>query len=143
MSTPPHIEARRLITCWPSLFRPAEGRRVDSRALFERAKNPRTYANKDDVGRWSGGVFHGDYRSLSRFDRGEWLVLDFDLATTRRRVVEAFVGLRGMAHTTWTSTPENPRWRVAVVLSRAVTRNEHDRVWRAGASMAERGRLTP
>jgi hypothetical protein len=80
---------------------------------------------------------------LACFVRTSWLVLDFDKPTPSVRIVGTFGDLAGFAHTTWSSVPESPRWRVALVLSRAVDRDEHDRVWRAGAALAERAGLKP
>jgi hypothetical protein len=104
---------------------------------------PRTYARSEDVARWAGADFLAGYRSLASFVRAWWLVLDFDRGTSRERIVVTFAGVAGFAHTTWRSTPEIPRWRVALVLSRAVGRDEHDRVWRAGAALAEHAGLEP
>jgi len=131
------------VTCWPSLFRPAEGRRFPARSLLERVKAPRTYARREDVPRWSGAAFRDGYRSLACFVRTAWLVLDFDKGAPCGRIVETFGDLAGFAHTTWSSTPETPRWRVALPLSRVVDRGEHDRAWRAGASLAEHAGLEP
>jgi hypothetical protein len=133
----------RRVTCWPSLFRPAEGRCFSARALVERVKAPRAYARREDVPRWSGAEFRDGYRSLACFLRASWLVLDFDRGTARERISATFAELAGFAHTTWSSTPAVRRWRVALTLSRSVDREEHDRVWRAGAAIAELAGLEP
>ena len=133
----------RRITCWPSLFRPAEGRCFPARALVERVKAPRAYARREDVPRWSGAEFRAGYRSLAHFIRSSWLVLDFDRGTAQERIERTFSELAGFAHTTWSSSPEAQRWRVALPLSRPVDRDEHDRVWRAGAAIAEATGLEP
>jgi len=132
-----------MITVWPSLYRPADGQRVPARALFARVASPRAYARREDVPRWSGAEFQEGYRSLANVLRLSWLVLDFDKGATAEQIDRTFGDLAGLAHTTWSSTPDLPRWRVALVLSRAVDREEHDRVWRAGAAHAERFQLAP
>jgi hypothetical protein len=126
-----------LVTCWPSLYRPADGRRVPLRALLARVVAPKTYATKDKIGRWSWGTYDGNRRSLRTFRLAAGLAYDFDRGASLERVVGAFVGLRGFVHSTWSSTPDAPRWRVAVVLSRGIDHEEHDRVWRAGGALAE------
>src|ERR1700722_18469791 len=103
----------RRVTCWPSLFRPAEGRCFSARALVDRVREPRTYPRREDVPRWSGAEFRDGYRSLACFLRASWLVLDFDRGTARERISATFAELAGFAHTTWSSTPAVRRWRVA------------------------------
>lgn len=132
-----------MITCWPSLFRPAEGRRVPVRALLERVKTPRTYAAKDDVPRWSWGTYRDNYRSLDAFQTAMGLAFDFDAGASIAQLEEAFGDFCGFAHTTWSNSPALLRWRVGLLLTRAVDREEHDRVWRAGAAIAERAGLDP
>ncbi len=127
------------ITCWPSLFRPSDGRRVRAPALFERVKAPRAYASKGDVPRWSWATFKDNYRALANVIAVAGLGYDFDRGATREQIVEVFADFYGFGHTTWTAG----RWRVGLVLSRCVTADEYDWVWRAGAALAERGGLEP
>jgi hypothetical protein len=129
-----------MITVWPSLYRPHEGQAASDRAIVERAKAPRYYARKDDVPRWAGAEFRASYRSTASFVRAWWIVLDFDRGASFEQLAGAFGDSYGIAHSTWTAG----RWRVALTLSRPVaTVEEFDRVWRAGAAMAEQHDLTP
>jgi hypothetical protein len=129
-----------MITVWPSLYRPGEGQTATDRAIVERAKSPRYYAAKNDVPRWAGGEFRDGYRSLASFIRASWIVLDFDRGATREQLAEAFGDACGVVHATWTAR----RWRVGLMLTRSVdTVETYERVWRAGASLAEQHELTP
>jgi hypothetical protein len=130
-----------VITCWPSLYRPAEGRASSDRALFERVKAPRTYAAKDAVPRCAGAKFRDGYRSLASLLRVDWLALDFDFATSATQLVEAFGDLCGVGHTTWSPG----RWRVWLLLDRpiALADDEFQRVQRAAIELAERHGLRP
>jgi hypothetical protein len=128
-----------VITCWQSLYRPAEGRRVADRAIIDRARAPLTYARKDDVPRWAGAEFRQGYRALANLIRASWVILDFDEGATREQIAAAFGDYFGVGHTTWTAD----RWRVGLVLSRHVSLDEHERVWRAGAALAEANGLAP
>jgi hypothetical protein len=134
---------RMMITCWPSLYRPAEGRRVSLSLLFARVEAPRPYVRNEDVGRWSGALFRDNRRALANVRRVGLLAYDFDKGTAREHIAATFAGVMGFGHTTWSSTPELTRWRVALVLSRAVERDDYDRVWRAGAALAEAAGLEP
>jgi hypothetical protein len=132
--------AGRVITCWPDLYRVREGRIATDSALLARVASPRSYASKGDVPRWAGAEFRDGYRSLASFRRSSWLVLDFDQGAELAGILDAFGDLCGFAHTTWTPG----RWRVGLMLSRVLpTVDEHDRVWRAGAALAEAHGLEP
>jgi hypothetical protein len=130
-----------MITVWPSLYRPAEGRLAHDRALFERARFPRRYERKDDVSRGAGATFRGGYRALDNLLLVYWLVLDFDVETSAAQLARAFGDLCGVGHTTWTPG----RWRVWLLLDRAVSLvdDEFQRVQRAGFELAERHGLQP
>jgi hypothetical protein len=128
-----------MVTIWPSLYRPAEGRRVALRALLARVAEPRTYASKDDVPRWSFGTFRHDHRRLDAFENSVGIALDIDQSATAEQIGQAFGECCGFGHTSWT----RGRWRVGILLDRPVDREEHDRVWRAGAELAERAGLQP
>jgi hypothetical protein len=127
------------ITFWPSLYEPAAGRRIATTwgALAQRAVSPRAYASKATLSRWSAATFEGHHRSLARVISVGAAVLDADRGPPAERSEElirvALAELSGYAHTTWSSAPDNLRWRIVLPLSRAVTVAEYDRVWRAAA----------
>ncbi|MGH7438896.1 MAG: hypothetical protein ACRENE_24685 [Polyangiaceae bacterium] len=133
-----------MITCWPSLYRPAAGRVTSDRAIVQRARRPYVYARKDLVPRWAGAEFCDGYRDLAHWTCSSWIVLDFDGGASLRQIERAFSDWTGFAHTTWSSTPEAPRWRVAARLDRLVhDRDDFARIWRAGAAHAEAYGLAP
>lgn len=130
-----------MITVWPSLYRPADGRVVPFGAIVTRVREPRSYASKDEIPRWAPCGFVRGYRCLDAFRRAFAVVLDFDTATSREQIVDAFADLSGLAHTTWTPG----RWRVAVLLDRPVgpTDEAFTRVQRAVLAQAEQAGLAP
>jgi hypothetical protein len=130
-----------MITVWPSLYRPADGRAVPFSAVVARARAPHTYASKDQIPRWSPGEFARGYRCLDAFQRAMAVALDFDAVTTKAQIESAFGYLAGLAHTTWTGG----RWRVGVLLDRPVgpTDDAFSRVQRAVLAFAERAGLQP
>jgi len=133
-----------MITTWSSLYRPDEGTTAKDRAIIERACYPRTYRNKDSVPRWAGAEFQDGYRDLPHWRCAWWVVLDRDAGATCEQIIETFGEFCGFAHTTWSSTPELLRWRIALRLDRTIVdRDEFDRVWRAAAAHAEAHELTP
>jgi hypothetical protein len=133
-----------VLTRWRALNQP-RGHRVRTTwgALVARAAAPRSYANKDDLPRWSPATFRDDYRNLASVQRVAAVVLDLDDGTRREQVAEALAGLVALAHATWRSTPACPRWRIVVPLSRLADRDEYDRCWRAAASRVERAGRVP
>jgi hypothetical protein len=135
-------------TWWASLFQPRGWRWSTSWATFAaRCAQPDTFPTKDAPPRWSAATFQGDYRRLANVEATAAVVLDLDgqrgEVPTRERVVEAFDGRLLVAHTTWSSTPERPRWRVVLPLSRLVNVEEHDRCWRAATELVERTGIAP
>ena len=132
------------ITVWPSVRQP-HGRRVRTSwtALAARAANPSVYTEKYRVPRWSPALFRDDYRRLANVERVAAVVLDIDDGTARERVVGAFGAFVGFAHTTVRSTPERPRWRLVMQLTRDISAAEYARCWRAVAALAERAGITP
>jgi hypothetical protein len=128
-----------MITCWRSLYEPERGARFTDQAIVSSVEAPRSYATKQAIGRWAGAIFHEGYRDTAHFERAGWIVLDFDRGATIERVRQAFGALTGFAHSTWTAG----RWRVSIRLDRDVTLEEHPRIWRAVAAVAEANALEP
>ena len=132
-----------MITVWPSLYAPQGGVRVTSRALVVRVRSPRRYPSKDALARWSAANFVDGHRRLANVVDVAALVFDFDDGAPRERLVEAFADYAGFAHTTWSSRPALPRWRVCLWLTRPVNVETFERVWRFGAAAAEAAGLVP
>ena len=135
-----------MITLWPSIFKPDEGRRVGFDTLLERVKAPRSYAGKDEVWRWSAATFGNNYRSRASFLTEQAIVTDigdYPGGVQREQLVRAVEGILGFAYTTWSSTQKEPRWRVVRMLSRPIDADEHDRLWRYVAELEERAGIVP
>jgi hypothetical protein len=142
-------------TWWRTVYLPSGWRwRTSWAGLAARFAEPGTYPIKSKLRRWSVATFREDdegrgpnYRALKNIEAVAGIVLDLDgesrLAPTRDRVAEAFGGLLVIAHTTWSSTPELSRWRVTLPSSRLMTRDEHDRVWRAAVELVELAGMAP
>jgi hypothetical protein len=133
-------------TCWPSVVRPADGRRVSLGALLERVKAPRWYTRKELVWRWSAATFRNNYRNRASFLTEPAIVTDVgDYAggVQREQLERAVAGVLGFAYTTWSSTHASPRYRVVRILSREIDADEHDRVARYVAELEERVGIVP
>jgi hypothetical protein len=130
-----------VITRWPSLYRPAEGRAAPDRAIVERAKAPRACGKKESAPRGALAEFTDGYRDLRHFERAHGIMVDLDTTTTREQIVAAFGELCGFAYTTWTLG----HWRGGIWLDRPVTLHddEFSRVQRAVLAHAERAGLAP
>jgi hypothetical protein len=114
------------LTYWESLRRPV-GRRVRTTwpTLLERLSVPREADSKDAVPGFALATFNGDRRALANVERVYAIGLDFDAGDDWSCLVTAFAGTAAFLHTTWSSTPERPRARCFILLSRAVTVDEY------------------
>jgi hypothetical protein len=133
-----------VVTCYRSVFDTAGGVIRSRASLQERARSPRSYSAKADVGRYCDGRL--SCRNLDGFQGTQSVTQDHDIEPlpTRAKLVAAFSDLAGFAYTTWRSTSKRPLYRVNVALSRFVADlDERDRVWRALAIHAERAGLAP
>lgn len=126
------------ITLWAAL-RLTHGQRyagswADFLASFV---TPRTYPTKDAAPGWSPATFRGDVRGLANVESVSALVLDDDSGATSLDAACALWGAyAGAVHTSWSSTPETPRHRTVLLLSRPVSVAEHARLWTWAASRA-------
>ena len=80
-----------------------------------------------------GGYIVGELRNGQRTKRSvltrDALALDADAADQSRLLSELEArGWRAVAHTTYRSTPDEPRWRVLILLHRPVTAEEYSRL---------------
>ncbi len=86
---------------------------------------------KNRLPMWSPAVFRGDKRASSNVEQVSCLVFDVDeqpvpsLEDMGRALGEA----RWFAHASSSATLLTPRWRLLVELPRAVTREEHAKLW--------------
>lgn len=106
--------------------------------FVDRFRRAPSYPNKDALPRWCAATLRGGRRRLADVERVHMLVLDVDHEADGQAIARAFGGVQGFAHSTWSSTPMSPRFRVVLFLARPITVAEHDRVWRWGAIQLER-----
>ena len=112
----------------------AKGRRGRTtwKAFFEKLASTTTAktTEKLKLPGWSAATFKGDRRRTSGT---EWLyavVLDFDHgATTMAMAAALWVGAYVFGYSSWSHTPENPRFRLVIVLARPVTAAEYAVLW--------------
>ena len=74
--------------------------------------------------------FRGAYRARANVVACYGVTLDVDDGSPWGPIAEALDGLHYLAHSTWSSTPDAPRWRVVLPLDRAVHADAYERVWR-------------
>jgi hypothetical protein len=134
-----------ILTTWPNLLRPREGRAIETTAstFVARVLSPKTYRYENQWPRYATASFRDGYRCLDAFESGHAIVLDFDRGATREKIAHAYGHLFGVAHTTKSHTPEAGRWRVPLFTDRPFTADEHPRVWRDVAGLAERVGFEP
>ena len=132
-----------IITKWPDKRSPRSGQQVALALVdfVEMFASPQKLASadasqKDGLAMWNAGEFEDDYRSIRSLQKQHLLLFDIDDGNvTREDIHEALNPLSFLAHTTFTHTPESPRWRVAILTSRPMTPEEYRTVWR---KLAER-----
>lgn len=122
------------ITSWQSLTN-AHGTRVELtwQELAERLADPEprpANAEHPQLGGWSPATFASDYRKKENVEQVTALGLDLDEGgVSLEQVRAAFAGRSAIVHSTRRYTPETPRWRVVVQLTRPVTADEHAAIW--------------
>lgn len=130
---------RLAITFWPDLRHP-RGRRcvVSWLGLVERLT---ATAQRRHNGRgWAPVTFRQDYRELDRVELVYAVGLDFDKGDCSPfAAARLWADHLGFVHTTKRHTPEEPRIRVVLPLSRPVGAMEQRRVWRWCAARSRSG----
>ena len=117
------------ITRWESLTNNRGDRRVVRVADFfarlsKMAVEPRPAIKKDELPGWSPATFANDTRGKKHLKTVTALVLDYDSGDPLDAVANSWP-YRGLLHTSPSHTEQFPRCRVIVLLSRAVTPDEH------------------
>jgi predicted P-loop ATPase len=136
------------ITLWESLTNP-RGRRLAADwngvlDLPEWLAPPELHEKHAGRG-WSPATFADDRRVKAGVESVCALVLDYEategqLPTDPSEAAALWGQVRGWLHTTYSHTPETPRFRVVVPLSRTVDAAEHAVLWRwAATRCAEAG----
>lgn len=134
----PQIE----VTLWESVTNP-QGQRLlaDWNAILDLPEwaSPPEMKNKMLGRGWSPATFAGDRRLKERVEQVFALVLDYEAQgdqtpTSLDDAAALWSGCHGWIHTTHSHTPETPRFRVVIPLSRSVTAEEYRLVWRWAAT---------
>jgi predicted P-loop ATPase len=136
------------ITLWESLTNP-RGRRLaaDWNGVLDLPEwlSPPELHEKHAGRGWSPATFADDRRVKAGVESVCALVLDYEategqLPTDPSEAAALWGQVRGWLHTTYSHTPETPRFRVVVPLSRTVDAAEHAVLWRwAATRCAEAG----
>lgn len=131
-----------VLTYFPSL-RCAQGsrHRTTWTKLLARLATSRTVAVKEDTPGISLATYRGDKRAKANVEHVYAVGLDLDKRVDWDALLERFAANDSFLHTTWSSTPTEPRARVFLRLSRPVTGAEYVRVYQACARTAEAGGL--
>jgi hypothetical protein len=130
------------LTYFESKERPI-GKRVSTtwRKLIERLTIPRVAFDKGSVPGLSLATFAGDHRALANVERVWAVGLDLDHGVTWERLREKFATCAAYVHSTWSSTPAEPRARVFLPLSRPVNAAEYRLVYASVVGVVEAGGL--
>lgn len=117
----------------------AAGRRISTtwERLLARLAVPRVAATKESAAGLSLGTYVGDRRSLENVEAVYAVGLDLDKRLDWGVVTQLFDRVDSFTHTTWRSTPEQPRARVFLRLDRPVSGAEYRLVYGAVAALAE------
>jgi DnaB helicase-like protein len=91
---------------------------------------------KTGLALWSPATFKGDYRERANVEAVYALGFDVDIVPvpSEADLRAALTGRSCFFHSSSSSTPTAPRWRLLLQLSRSVTGAEYDRLWALVAS---------
>ena len=102
--------------------------------LLKVLSTPQHVASKLDAPAWSPTLYEGNYRTLANAKRAHLLVLDIDNKsaphTTIEEALSVWPGQLIQCHTSYSHTPQHPKFRLVIPQSRATTREDHNRLWR-------------
>jgi hypothetical protein len=128
----------------PALDSP-QGRQIDVSwaALAARCAAPRPGEAKGLLARWAPVAFRNAYRCRGNVERAYAVTLDVDDGTALDPILRAIEGLRSIVHSTFSATPEAPRWRIVVAIDRTIDGEQYERVWRWLACALEQESATP
>lgn len=91
---------------------------------------PEIALRKESVGGFALASFVDNRRGLAGVEKVFALVFDLDQGdTTIGQAARLFPRTRAAIYTTWSSTPEKPKLRIILLLSRPVSGEEHARLW--------------
>lgn len=125
------------VTRWPNLLN-THGERytLTWERLGKLLTTRRPFEGDRQHSGWSPASFRGDRRGLEHVESVYALCLDYDRGEALDDVLERFPGMDLVLHTTRKHTPSEPRCRVVIRLSRAVSPGEFSDLWRRFAPIA-------
>ena len=128
----------------PTLYQPV-GRQFATSwtRLAARFQDARSAPSKLTLARWAPVEFRDAKRCLANVVHAYAVVLDVDSGSELPPILGALAGLFAIAHSTFSATPQCPRWRVVVPLDRSVDAEEYERVWRWLTIKLEASGVTP
>jgi len=131
------------LTYFPRLT-DAQGKRYRTTwsKLVERLSVPRVCETKHEVPGLSLATYVGDRRALANVDLAYAIGLDFDKNVDWKALCVAFAESEAIIHTTWSSTPEEPRARAFLLISRPVTAAEYRVLFAYVAGIVEEAGIT-
>lgn len=121
------------ITIWPNLNADNPGKcgEVSWERLCTFLNSPIEFRGTFETPGWSCAQFENNHRSIEEVILVYALCLDFDKGKAPRSVIEALFGrYRYASHASKSNSDAEPRYRVAIALSRPVSGAEYYRVWR-------------
>lgn len=108
-----------------------------------RVEGAHTAPSKDALARWAPVEFHDAYRSLANVVRVHAVVLDVDDGSPLDDIIDALADLFVIAHTTFSATAAQPRWRIVAPVDVPVDAEGYERVWRWLAMRLESAGVRP
>jgi len=139
LRAPARLRMRVDCTYFPP-FEKARGKRFSTtwQRLCARLIEPKITTTKGAAPGVSLATYRGNHRTLANVERVFAVGLDLDHDVPPwEDVVHLFANSTSLVHSTWSSTPENPRARVFLLLSRPVSAEEYRRVYSAVVGRAE------
>jgi hypothetical protein len=120
-------------TLWPNAqSNTGVGGDLSREGFLAFVSSPVIAADKSTLEGWSPARFRENRRGLPFVEAVSALVLDYDRNSPHTDDLAAFWSFAsGAIHTSFSHTPECPKHRVVLFLSRDVTADEHATLWRA------------
>lgn len=132
-----------MVTFWNNLLDPV-GREQELgwTAVARMLREPNTFRGANEQPGWSPATFRDQRRAKDGVKKVFAVCLDYDGGETIEAATELWGGFAGVIQTTRKHTPEAPRFRVVLPLSRSVSPFEFAALW-ARVSAHAGGKLDP
>lgn len=120
-----------LVTVWPNLLTTTGVRReLTWSDMFGHLSERVAFKGDRQHPGWSPSTFQGDKRGRDQVERCHALVLDVDGTWTLDGAEDGFGGFYGLIHTSKSHTLTQHRFRIVLPLTRPVSAEEYDGLWR-------------